>query len=204
MKNSIFITFEGIEACGKSTQSKLLAERLVNEGYKVTLTREPGGPPISERIREILLDLNNFVMAPETELLLFMAARSQHTFECIKPNLEFSSIVISDRYSDSTLAYQGAARKLDLKFIKKLNEFATFGLKPDITFLLDIPVEYSLERVANKMKDRVELEPTSFHNAVREAFLRLSQEEKRFVLLDGTQGIAELHEEIYKKIKESL
>ena len=204
MKKSLFITFEGIEACGKSTQARLLTDRLINDGFQVTLTREPGGPPISEMIREILLDLNNFVMAPETELLLFMAARSQHTFECIKPCLENGMIVISDRYSDSTLAYQGAARKLDLDFIKKVNKFATYGLNPDLTFLLDLPIEYTIERVANKKKDRVELESYEFHKNVRDAFIALSKEEKRFILLDATKSITELSNKIYSIVNKTM
>ncbi|MCL1827201.1 MAG: dTMP kinase [Candidatus Cloacimonetes bacterium] len=200
----LFITFEGTEACGKSTQANLLAERLLAEGHSVTLTREPGGTAISEKIREILLDLNNFVMAPQTELLLFLAARNQHVYELIKPNLANNMIVIADRFSDSTIAYQGVARDIDLKVINYLNDFATYGLKPDLTFLLDIPIEKTKERVLNKKKDRVELESFEFHHKVRKAFLKLAKKEDRIVLLNGTKNIAELKEEIYNIVKKRI
>jgi len=208
LRKSIFITFEGIESSGKSTQASLLEEKLIKNGYSVALTREPGGPPISEKIRDLILDLNNFMMTPETELLLFMAARNQHTYEFIRPNLETGTIVISDRYIDSTIAYQGAARKLDIELIKQLNSFATYGLIPNLTFILNMPEENTYERVSNKKKDRVELESLDFHYKVREAFLRLARGDKRFLILDGTRSVNELQEIIYtvveKTIKETL
>ena len=133
MKESLFITFEGVEGCGKSTQAKMLKEYLENIGKKVLLTREPGGPKISEDIRNILLDRNNHEMLPEKEMLLYMASRSQHTGEWIIPALEKGTFVISDRYYDSTIAYQGAARKIDRNIIDTITKYATFGLVPDLT-----------------------------------------------------------------------
>jgi dTMP kinase len=126
----LFITFEGIEGCGKSTQVKLLAEWLRETGREVLLTREPGGPVISEEIRSILLNPHNHEMLPETELLLYMASRSQHTGQWIIPALNTGKDVISDRYYDSTIAYQGAARSINLEWIQKLTEYATYSLKP--------------------------------------------------------------------------
>jgi dTMP kinase len=152
----IFITFEGIEGCGKSTQSKLLAEYLQKRGIDTLSTREPGGPKISEEIREILLSNANDEMIDRTEVLLYMASRSQHTGEWIIPALDSGKIVISDRYYDSTIAYQGAARKIERKVIDMLTHFATFGLKPDITFLVDLPAEVGLSRIEAKNADRLE------------------------------------------------
>jgi len=138
MENKLFITFEGIEGCGKSTQARMLKEFLIKEGKSVFLTREPGGPKIAEDIREMLLSVNNKEMLPQTEVLLYMASRSQHTGEWIIPELEKGKIVISDRYYDSTFAYQGAARKIDGKLIDTIRRYATFGLVPDITFLVEM------------------------------------------------------------------
>jgi dTMP kinase len=201
---TIFVTFEGIEGCGKTTQANLLKDNLTAVGIDVVLTREPGGSPISEKIREILLDTNNFVMTPETELLLFSAARHQHTYELINWNLQNGTNVICDRYMDSTLAYQGMARNLDIDFVKRLNEFATSGLKPDITFILDIETEMSFYRMLQREKDRVELESLNFHRAVRKAFLKIAKSDKRYILLDGTRTIVDLQKEIYDIVKQKI
>ncbi|MBN2829330.1 MAG: dTMP kinase [Candidatus Cloacimonetes bacterium] len=186
----LFITFEGIEGCGKSTQVKLLAEWLRATGREVLLTREPGGPVISEEIRRVLLNPDTPEMLPETELLLYMASRSQHTGELIIPALESGQDVISDRYYDSTIAYQGAARNIDLEWIKRLTDYATYSLKPDITFLLDISVEESTRRLTERCLDRIEKEKCDFHQKVREGFLTLANSEpERFKVLDGTAPI---------------
>ena len=204
MKKNLFITFEGIEGCGKSTQARMLKEFLVKEGKSVFLTREPGGPKIAEEIREILLSVENKEMLPQTEVLLYMASRSQHTGEWIIPELEKGKIVISDRYYDSTFAYQGAARKINGKLIDTIRRYATFGLIPDITFLVDLPEEIGLSRILVKDADRLEQESMEFHKRVRVGFLDLAKKEpERFVVLDGNKSIKEIHKQvIYKVLKE--
>ena len=190
----MFITFEGIEGCGKSTQAKLLRDHLIQIGDDVFLTREPGGPKISEYIREILLSNDNNEMIARTEVLLYSASRSQHTGEWIIPLLESGKTVICDRYSDSTLAYQGAARKIDRKVIDSITKFATFDLEPDMTFLIDLPVEIGLSRISQKDADRLEREDIKFHQKVRSAFLDLAEKErKRFIVIDGSKSIEEIN-----------
>ncbi|MDO9578052.1 MAG: dTMP kinase [Candidatus Cloacimonadales bacterium] len=201
----IFITFEGIEGCGKSTQAKLLADYLQKTGKEVLFTREPGGPKISEEIREILLNNANAEMIPRTEVLLYMASRSQHTSEWIIPALKNGKIVISDRYYDSTIAYQGAARKIERNIIDMLTTFATFGLKPDITFLVDLPAEIGLARIEQKDADRLERESLDFHKKVRAGFLKIAEQEKdRYIVLNGAKTVNEIHREIIKKIDEKI
>ncbi len=201
----IFITFEGIEGCGKSTQAEMLTSYLEKQGRSVFLTREPGGPKISENIREILLKKENSEMLPETELLLYMASRSQHTGEWIIPKLAEGIVVISDRYYDSSLAYQGAARKLDRNIIDTITAFATFGLKPDLTFLIDLSAEIGLSRISRKNADRLERESHVFHEKVREGFLEIAGNEKeRYIIVDGNLTINEIHKEIVKKMENYL
>jgi dTMP kinase len=201
----LFITFEGIEGCGKSTQAKLLREYLEKKGYSVFLTREPGGPKISEAIRDILLSTENKEMLPETEVLLYMASRSQHTGEWIIPALEKGKMVISDRYYDSTLAYQGAARKIDIKLIDTITKFATFELKPDITFLVDLPAEIGLSRISKQNADRLEMESIEFHKKVRVGFIEIAKrEKKRYIIVDGTKSVEKIHTEIIKIMEDKL
>ncbi len=201
----LFITFEGIEGCGKSTQAKLLREYLEKKGWSVFLTREPGGPKISEKIRELLLSTENKEMLPETEVLLYMASRSQHTGEWIIPALQKGKMVISDRYYDSTLAYQGAARKIDIKLIDTITKFATFGLKPDITFLVDLPAEIGLSRISKQDADRLEMESIEFHKKVRVGFIEIAKREKeRYIIVDGTKSVEEIHNEIMKIMEDKL
>jgi len=205
MKKSLFITFEGIEGCGKSTQARMLKGFLIKEGKRVFLTREPGGPKISEEIREILLSVDNKEMLPQTEVLLYMASRSQHTGEWIIPELEKGKVVISDRYYDSTFAYQGAARKINGKLIDTIRRYATFGLVPDITFLVDLPEEIGLSRILAKDADRLEQESIEFHKRVRDGFLDLADKEPdRFFVLDGKKNIDEIHHEVIVIIKKEL
>ena len=200
MKESLFITFEGIEGCGKSTQAEMLKEYLENLGNKVLLTREPGGPKISEDIRDILLDTNNHEMLPETEMLLYMASRSQHTGEWIIPALEKGTFVISDRYYDSTIAYQGVARKIDRNIIDTITKYATFGLVPDLTFLIDMPAEIGLSRISLTDADRLERESLEFHEKVRKGFLEIAEIEKeRYIVVDGSKSIEEIHKFIIEK-----
>jgi len=151
---------------GKATT--YFQEYLKEKNRKVFLTREPGGPKISEEIRRVLLSTENKEMLPRTEILLYMASRSQHTGEWIIPHLEQGFFVISDRYFDSTIAYQGAARKIPRNIIDTLTDFATFGLKPDLTFLVDLPAEIGLSRIEAKKADRLEQESLAFHQEVRE------------------------------------
>jgi len=191
----LFITFEGIEGCGKSTQANLLYDFFTNKNIESVLTHEPGGTPISEKIRELLLDRKNIDMVPLTELFLYYASRSQHTFEIIIPALKQGKIVISDRYFDSTVAYQGEGRNIPKQKLIEINNFATGGLIPQITFLFDIPAEIGLKRIKNM--DRIESEDLDFHNRVRAAFLTIARDNPdRVKIIDGMQQIEDIHKEI--------
>lgn len=201
----LFITFEGIEGCGKTTQAELLADYFRQQGREVLLTREPGGPKISESIRKILLSKDNFEMLPETEMLLYMASRSQHTGEWIIPALESGKDVISDRYYDSSIAYQGAARKIERNIIDIIIKYATFGLRPDLTFLIDLPAEKGLSRLKIGQVDRLEQESLEFHNKVREGFLKIAEsEKKRYIVIDGNKTVEGIHKIIIKKVREYI
>jgi len=205
MKKGLFITFEGIEGCGKSTQTKAIADYFKENSFPFLVTREPGGTFISEKIRDILLDNANQEMNPETELLLYMASRSQHTGTKIIPALSEGKHVICDRYYDSTLAYQGAARALDTKFIDLLIDFATYSTSPDLTFLLDISVEESEQRICHRGKDRMERESKEFHQKVRNEFLNLAKKyNNRYIVIDGTQKPEVITEKIIYQIKLKL
>ncbi len=196
----MFITFEGIEGCGKSTQARLLADRLHGEGFRVTLTREPGGAPIADKIRAILLDADNAAMTPLTELLLYAAARSQHLHDRVRPALEAGELVICDRFTDATMAYQGYGRGLDHHLIRQLNELATGGLVPTLTILMDCPVELGLGRALNRIsgtlgakEERFEQESLQFHRAVRSGYLtQASNEPERFAVVDAAGTIAQI------------
>lgn len=197
----VFVTFEGIEGSGKSTQMQLLAGKFAELRIPCLLTREPGGPPISEHIRALLLNPQHSEMLPETELLLYAASRVQHTGEWILPALEQGKVVLCDRYYDSTYAYQGAARAQDMDFIRVLTGFATFHRVPDLTFLIDLPVQQGLARITQRQLDRLELEDISFHERVRQQYLVLAQENpNRFVVLDGSLPPDELHQIILNKV----
>ncbi len=205
MKRGLFITFEGIEGCGKSTQTKVLADYFTENNLDFIVTREPGGTLISEKIREILLDNENHDMNPETELLLYMASRSQHTGTKIIPALDEGKHVICDRYYDSTLAYQGAARDLDFKFIDLLIDFSTYSTSPDLTFLLDITVEESQARIAGRGKDRMEQESKEFHQKVRKEFLNLAKKySNRYIVIDGRQSPEIIADRIRYEIKRKM
>ena len=185
-KRGVFISFEGIDGSGKSTQILHLKSMLEGKGFSVIFVREPGGTLVSERIRPILLDKGSAGMKPEAELLLFEAARAQIVREVIEPALFRGEIVICDRFFDSTVAYQGYARGIDLDTIHKLNDFATGGLEPDITFLLDLPVEDAVKRQGTRgEKDRMELEGVAFMQKVRDGFLTHASSKDRMVVLDA-------------------
>jgi len=185
-----FITFEGSEGSGKSTQVQRLAARLERSGVPYLVTREPGGTPIGETIRELLqFAPHNSAMTPETELLLFEASRSQLVREIIKPALERGLCVIADRFFDSTTVYQGAARKLDREMVQRLNAFAVGDCVPDITFVLDVDAATAALRMQKPRKaDRMEQQPAEFYERVREAYHELAAHEpKRVVLIDGSR-----------------
>lgn len=192
----MFITFEGLDFCGKSTQVKLLENYLSGNGFKIEILREPGGVLISEKIREILLDKNNLEMYDETELLLFTASRSQLVREKIIPNLKKGIIIISDRFHYSSIAYQGYGRGLDIEFVTKLQKFAVGKAIPNITFFLDIPIEEVLKRKSNFNKqelDRIEISESDFYHKVREGYLKIASKEERFFILDGKMSKEDLH-----------
>ena len=195
MSNGMFITFEGADGCGKTTQQMLVADYLESKGYEVLITREPGAKGLGEDIRKILLDYKGPV-SERCESLLFLADRAQHVDNMILPAIEKGQIVLCDRYTDSTVAYQGYGRQQNLERIKKLNDFATNLLKPDLTFVFDIDVETSMQRVG-KEKDRMESEGKEFHNRVRNGYLKLAEEEpNRIKVLDAAKSIDEIHEEV--------
>ncbi len=192
-----FITFEGIEGCGKTTQLALLARILIARGHDVLVTREPGGCPIADQVREILLDAGNRAMAPLTELLLYAAARAQHVAEVVAPALKSGHIVLCDRFTDATVAYQGDGRGLDRATIYELNRLATGSITPDLTILVDCPVEVGLSRAMARInsstgarEERFELESLQFHRKVREGYLELATKEPdRFIVVSGAGGI---------------
>ena len=201
--SGLFISFEGIDGCGKSTQADLLRSYLESKGEHVELLREPGGTALSEQIREILLNPNNDKMDPSTESILLSASRAQLTREIIIPALERGNIVICDRYADSTLAYQGYGRGINLEWLEKLNAFATAGLKPDITLLVDLPVDEALNRMQSKSFDRIEMEGIEFLDKVRSGYLELTDRfSKRYFMIDGMETIEEMSKKIINKIEE--
>lgn len=174
----LFVSFEGIEGTGKTTHAGLISAYLQSRGYDVVVTEEPGGTPIGRRIREVLLDREHNEMHYLTELLLYNAARCQHMNELILPSLAAGKVVITDRFSDSTLAYQGFGRGIDLKLLTTIDSFVTSGRKPDLTLLLDLDVEVGLSRNRSINKvDRIELETIAFHNRVRAGYLELAKRE---------------------------
>ena len=189
---SFFITFEGVEGSGKSTQLLHLLEHLQTLGYPVAVTREPGGCPISDAIRTLLLDPENDTMTSRTELLLYSASRAQHVAELIRPALAAGKIVLCDRFSDATTVYQGAGRGLDMKQLETINRFAGDGLVPDLTLLLDYPAEAGLQRARARnhagnleSEGRFELETLTFHQRIRQGYLDLVAEEERFQIIDA-------------------
>jgi dTMP kinase len=203
----LFITFEGIEGCGKTTQIKRLAGRLKDRGIQLISTLEPGGTRIGQDIRKVLLDSRNSHLAPLAELILYAADRAQHIEEVIKPALDQGKWVLCDRFFDATVAYQGAGRGLDMDLIQTLNELVTTGIKPDLTLLLDCPPETGIERAIKRIsiigqdgQDRFEREKMDFHRKVRAGYLEISRKEKRFSIINATLSEDEVEEEIFKAV----
>jgi dTMP kinase len=204
MARGVFITFEGSEGCGKSTQVLRLAARLEQAGLRTVVTREPGGTAIGEKIRDLLqFAPESFAMTPETEVLLFEASRAQLVRETIQPALALGSVVISDRFFDSTTVYQGVARKLPHEIIETLNAFAVGEARPNMTFILEVDVETARARMLRRVRpvavaDRMEQEPIEFYERVCQGYRDLAKgEPDRFVVIDGTQSIEAIETEIW-------
>jgi len=198
----MFITFEGLDFSGKSTQVELFTDRLTREQHKLLVLRDPGGTAIGEKIRSILLDKRSLGMADMTELFLFSASRSQLVYEVIQPALERGVIVVCDRFYDSTTAYQGWGRNISLDAIRAINSAATSGLVPDITYFLDIPPVEIRKRMEekNSLADRMESSGLAFYERVRDGYLRLAREEhQRFEILDGLRPIEEIHALVWER-----
>jgi dTMP kinase len=203
----MFITFEGLDFSGKTTQANLLVERLKQRGNDVVFLREPGGTKISEKIREILLDKQHLEMNERAELFLFSAARTQLVSEVILPALQRGRIVLCDRYDDSTTAYQGFGRGLNLDQIKTINAMATAGTTPDLTVLVDIDIDEITRRqkAAGISSDRMESSGHQFYEQVRAGYLTIaSSEPKRFVVINGMRPMEEIHNEIWNVVQQRL
>ena len=195
-----FISFEGIDACGKSTQVKLLLKEMNTSSNKTILVREPGGSIISEEIRDILLNSKLNEMSDRTEALLMTGSRAQLTYEKIMSNLDEGKNVIADRYSDSTLAYQGGGRGLDIEWLIKLNQFATYNLSPDVTFLIDLHPEEAIKR-KDIENDRIEKAGIDLQINVRNAYLEIAKRfDDRIVVLDGHNQVNIIHQKIVKEL----
>ena len=205
MKKGIFITFEGIDASGKTTQVKRAVQYLRKKGFDVLFLREPGGEPVSEQIRKILLKSKSSI-TPITELLLYLASRSQLTEKKIIPALKEKKVVVCDRFSDSTLAYQGYGRGLDKNWIKNLNKKATLGIKPDLTLLIDVPLKvYTKRAKLKKNKDRLEKENLIFYKKIRKGYLEIAREDKKRVkIIDGSGSIKGTWEKVKATIDRFL
>lgn len=195
-----FISFEGIDGSGKSTQATLFFDKLIQKGKQGILVREPGGTPISEAIRHVLLTKGNRQMVARTEALLMTASRSQLTKEVILPNLEQNRWVIADRYADSTLAYQGGGRELNLDWLQDLNKFATYDLEPNVTFVIDILPKEALRR-RGQTEDRIEEEGIAFQKQVRRTYLELAQQySDRIIVIDGHMDREIIQDNIWDEI----
>ncbi len=206
MQPGMFITFEGSEGSGKTSQIPPLAESLRQQGYAVVTTREPGGTPIVEQIRSVILDLKNTEMHPRTEILLFQAARAQHVEQVIRPHLQRGGIVLCDRYADFTLAYQGYGRQTDLVELRKIIDYATGGLVPDLTLLFDMDVVEGLRR-RSKVGDvnRLDSLDLAFYERVRQGYLTLAAAEpRRWAIIDASQSIPDVQRQVWQAISARL
>jgi len=208
----LFITFEGVEGSGKTTQIQRLKKYLTQKRIPCKVTREPGGCPIGEKVRKILLNPDHREMVPTSELLLYEAARAQHVQEVIEPFLKKGGIVLCDRFRDATLAYQGYGRKIDLKWIERLNHLSSQGIKPDVTFLLECPSEVGLKRALQRNRtlkqeneERFEKEKIQFHRRVRKGYLAMAKKEPRRVkVIDSRQGEEKVFEKIRKIVDDLI
>jgi dTMP kinase len=203
LKKGIFISLEGIEGTGKTTQARLLSERFVEKGYEVVLTQEPGGTVIGNKIREILLQIEHGEMSYMTELLLYNAARAQHLSEKILPALNKGKIVITDRFTDSTVAYQGYGRGIAMQLIMSINNIATEGMKPHLTILFDLDIETGLKRNKGINKvDRLELEDIEFHKKVREGYLKIAEAEiERIKIVNASLPLKDVSEKVWEIVR---
>jgi dTMP kinase len=200
MRQSFFLTLEGPDGCGKSTQARLLVDFLENRGHEVLVTREPGGTPLAEEIRRVILTPSPEALDPMAEILLYTASRAQHVHKLIKPALELGNVVVCERFMDSTLAYQGYGLGWDLDFIREINRMAIGEFKPDLTFLLDVEAEECFRRVNNRSGlskgeiDRIEARGVSFQRKVRQGFLEMAKSDPRIALISSThKSIKEIH-----------
>jgi dTMP kinase len=202
---SLFITFEGAEGCGKSTQARALWRRLVRRGIPALLTYEPGGTALGNRLRFVLKKRLQDKISPLGELFLFAACRVQIVNEVIRPGLQQGKVVICDRFSDSTTVYQGYGRGLNLETIEEINDLATDGIKPDLTILLDIPPQQGLNRKTSRSSDRFEAENMAFHHKIRDGYLKLAAEEPaRWLTIDATMPRAEIGKIIWDRVSRLL
>ena len=203
---SLFITLEGPDGGGKSTQARLLVEYLTGRGVPALLTREPGGTPIGDQIRRTLMDLGNTGMHPRTEILLFSASRAQIVHQVIRPRLEAGGVVVCDRFYDSTLAYQGYGHGLDLTALRAITDFATGGLRPDLTFLIDLPAEDGLRRRRRGGQwNRLDAYDLGFHQRVRQGYFDLAAAEPgRWVTVDATRPVEAVQSEIRRLVEARL
>ncbi len=208
----LFITVEGLDGCGKSTQIKLIKEFFTKKGYDVVVSLEPGGTKIADKIRDILLDPENKNMNERCELFLYLASRAQHTYELIIPSIKSGKIVICSRYFDATIAYQGFARGLSLDFIEESNKFATFGIKPDLTIIIDIEPVKGIEKARKTAKkhntgdgDRMEQEKLEFYEKVRKGYFYIAQKDpERIKIIKYEEGVNKVFEKIKKYLQNLL
>lgn len=205
---SLFITLEGPDGSGKSTQIQLLYRYLEKQGHSVLLSREPGGTPIGEQIRAVLHDVKNTAMLPNTEILLYSASRAQHVGQVIRPALERGELVLCDRYAESTMAYQGWGHGLDIELLRIITVFATGDLRPDLVIYLDIDVEEGLRRKLDAFEsgtaewNRMDQKAQAFHERVRQGYLMMaSQEPEKWLVLDGTHSMAVIHQKIVDRVR---
>ncbi len=209
MKNSgsksLFVTFEGGEGSGKSVQSRILYRRLNKLAISTLIVHEPGSTPLGEKLSRLVKSCRSGSISPITELLLFNAARAQLVSNVIRPRLDSGTVVICDRYTDSTLAYQGYGRRLKQEIVRGANEIATGGLKPDLTILLDVPVSEGLERKRSNDTDRFQSEEVAFHERVRRGYLTLARKEPaRFIVIDGTMSKQSISQIIWQRVNQLL